>query len=65
MFRRIDMLEIKSCPRCLGDLLTNRDMYGDYKQCLQCGFLRDLEPAVKPIALRSYAPESGKESDAA
>jgi|TARA_B100000745_G_scaffold109617_1_gene70331 hypothetical protein len=65
MFRRIDMLEIKSCPRCLGDLLTNRDMYGDYKQCLQCGFLRDLEPPVKPIALRSYAPESGKESDAA
>mgnify|MGYP000548356235 CR=1 FL=1 len=45
------MLEIKSCPRCLGDLLTNRDMYGDYKQCLQCGFLIRSKAEEKPVTI--------------
>ena len=31
------MLELKACPRCKGDMHTNRDMYGSYKECLQCG----------------------------
>ena len=59
------MLEIKSCPRCLGDMLTNRDMYGDYKQCLQCGFLRDLEPPAKVGVQRSYTDDPEQEDDAA
>ena len=59
------MLEIKSCPRCLGDMLTSRDMYGDYKQCLQCGFLRDVEAPIKPAVFRSYAGDSEEENDAA
>jgi Zn-finger nucleic acid-binding protein len=44
----------KSCPRCRGDLFLDRDKFGSYIQCLQCGFLRDLgapdkmsEPAKK------------------
>ena len=36
------MLDLKSCPRCRGDMHTNRDMYGPYKECLQCGFVEDL-----------------------
>ena len=28
-----------SCPRCQGYLYTNRDMYGEYQECLQCGFM--------------------------
>ncbi len=39
------MLELRACPRCEGDLHTNRDMYGSYKQCIQCGYMRDLPHA--------------------
>ena len=37
------MLYLKGCPRCHGDMHTNRDMYGEYKECLQCGLIVDLE----------------------
>lgn len=29
------------CPRCAGDVATNRDQYGAYKECLQCGWMTD------------------------
>ena len=47
-----------SCPRCKGDImLANKDQYGWYEQCLQCGYVRDPEiivqverqPAVKKM----------------
>lgn len=32
------MIWFKACPRCkLGDLYLNEDIYGKYRQCLQCG----------------------------
>ena len=31
-------LWIKGCPRCGGDLYSDRDVMGYYRQCLQCGF---------------------------
>ncbi len=31
------MVDFKACPRCKGDMVRNRDMYGEYAQCLQCG----------------------------
>ena len=37
------MLQLKACPRCRGDIHVNRDMYGSYRQCLQCGYMKDLE----------------------
>ena len=37
------MLSLKSCPRCKGDLHTNRDFYGAYTECLQCGYMQDIE----------------------
>ena len=39
------MLQLKACPRCEGDLHTNRDMYGSYRQCIQCGYMRDIPRA--------------------
>lgn len=36
--RSDEMLWFKQCPRCRGDLHHNRDMYGDYVACLQCGY---------------------------
>ena len=39
------MLWLKCCQRCGdGDLSENRDMYGTYVTCLQCGhYLKDGE----------------------
>ena len=37
------MLFLKGCPRCKGDVIGNRDMYGEYRECLQCGHMVDIE----------------------
>ena len=37
------MLYFKACPRCRGDMHGASDMYGPYKECLQCGHVVDLE----------------------
>jgi ssDNA-binding Zn-finger/Zn-ribbon topoisomerase 1 len=35
------MMRFKSCPKCqTGDMVLDRDTYGSYMRCLQCGFLR-------------------------
>ena len=41
------MLWLKACPRCQGgDLHSDRDMYGAYACCLQCGhYLTEAEQA--------------------
>jgi hypothetical protein len=36
------MILFKSCPRCTGDMQISGDNYGDYKQCLNCGMLKDI-----------------------
>ena len=42
------VFSLNSCPRCQGDMvLDNKDEYGWYEQCLQCGYLRDLEVIVQ------------------
>ena len=37
------MVYLKSCPKCLGDLTMGQDSYGTFINCLQCGFMRDIE----------------------
>lgn len=44
------MLRLKSCPRCKGDMHQNRDMYGHYDECLQCGYMKDIEAPDKPAS---------------
>jgi hypothetical protein len=34
---------LNSCPKCKGQLLLEKDNYGVYQQCLQCGYLHDLQ----------------------
>ena len=41
------MWKFKCCPKCDGDLFVDWDMNGWYVQCLQCGYLSDLETALK------------------
>ena len=40
------MMRLRGCPKCEGDVLLERDHYGWYEQCLQCGYLRDLKTVV-------------------
>jgi len=44
--QEIRVLKFKSCPRCKGDVLVDRDHHGWYEQCLQCGYQRDLKDMV-------------------
>ena len=44
MFELVTLgLRLKGCPRCKGDLIFELDQWGLYEQCLQCGYLRDLQ----------------------
>jgi hypothetical protein len=38
------MLILKGCPKCHGDLQVRADTYGAYCECLQCGFLQNVDP---------------------
>ncbi len=40
-------LRLKGCPRCKGDLVTELDQWGWYEECIQCGYLHDLQNAVE------------------
>ncbi len=51
------MLYLKSCPRCRGDVKFERDMYGQYLECLQCGFLLS---ARNDTATTAAAPQTAE-----
>ena len=55
-----------SCPKCIGgDLHVDRDMYGWYLKCLQCGYLRDLPRTVEAKPVSNRAPPSREKVPAA
>ena len=63
------MLKLKSCPKCKeGATTLDRDLYGWYEYCLQCGHIRDLvnmtELEQKPLssveAAKRKLRDSGK-----
>ena len=33
---------LRSCPRCGGDMFIDKDLYGWYEKCLQCGHCCEL-----------------------
>jgi len=42
------VLRLKSCPKCKnGDVTLDKDYYGWYEYCIQCGYTRDLENIPK------------------
>jgi uncharacterized Zn finger protein (UPF0148 family) len=59
---RLAMLFLRACPKCGGDLFMDRDMYGGYVKCLQCGLMRYTEEEQRPAARKR---ESVLESEAA
>ena len=52
------MVYFKACPRCEGDVILNSDMYGWYRECIQCGYETDAEDAPEP-ASTLYSLEEG------
>ncbi len=51
----------KRCPKCGGSVLLNKDFYGWYEECLQCGHMHDLK--VIATARRSRGSrEEGEET---
>ena len=52
------MLYFRSCPRCKGDMHMNRDMYGTYKECLQCGHMIDIERPNRLLLVPIEQPSS-------
>lgn len=39
------MFWFKRCPRCNGDLIAERDQYGAFITCMQCGMCKDITGA--------------------
>ena len=54
------MLMFKACPRCQGDMYINRDIYGEYKECLQCGLMLEVESKSGLLASAMAAAKKRK-----
>lgn len=45
------MFYFKTCPKCKTGIIEHgSDMWGQYLQCLNCGFQRDFETGTDPVA---------------
>ena len=57
------MWKLKHCSRCGGDTFVERDKYGWYEQCLQCGYRIELETMVEAREKVSHGrAATGRES---
>lgn len=59
------MLYTKACPRCHGDIKLDRDSFGVFAKCLQCGFNRDFvtkRQHVAPVVAEDMAAPAGAET---
>jgi hypothetical protein len=57
------MFWLKCCPRCGGDLYGNRDRYGYYIACVQCGrYLTEAEEALLKYAAWPRPPANSKKN---
>jgi len=54
----LSTMKLKSCPRCGGAVRITSDMYGAFKQCLQCGFVKDLPKEDMEIIQNAIATRS-------
>ncbi len=42
------MIKMHGCKKCNGALLLDKDEFGWYEQCIQCGYTRDIPRVVPP-----------------
>ncbi len=55
------MIYFKACPRCQGDIHITGDWYGEFAECLQCGYEADVNGGTEniwdPQAVQEVAEE--------
>ncbi len=62
------MYWLKGCRKCGGDLYLEKDRFGSYASCMQCGAVRlGFDEARGPAAVAAAleAPAKGKQKQAA
>jgi len=57
------MIKLKACPKCHGDLYLERDQYGRYMSCLQCGYLMELLEKLPEISLSEQSRRTPAEAE--
>jgi len=63
----VTIICLKACKRCSGDMSYESDIYGWFRQCLQCSYLEDFpseavaEAAKKGEQAREPSAEAAKE----
>jgi hypothetical protein len=46
---------LRTCPKCGGKMGIDKDEYGYYEQCIQCGYLLDIKiPKPQPQPIMRY-----------
>ena len=52
------MFRLKNCPHCGGDIMDDRDQYGWFEVCLQCGHMRYLSApeSIMPATVEKLLP---------
>ena len=53
---------LKSCNRCGGDMNSNRDIYGEYRLCIQCGNMVDIPKESNLFSLKLTREDSRKKA---
>ena len=46
------MMFLKGCPKCSGDMHLNKDLYGQYVTCFQCGYMKNVTDGYKKPLVR-------------
>lgn len=50
----------KHCPRCQGLMVLERDWYGEFGDCLACGYVHELQRATPEDLLKEEQLQEGK-----
>ena len=49
-------LKVDGCIRCKkGDVALDKDQYGWYEYCLQCGYMREMPDTFNSVARKNKA----------
>ncbi len=65
--RNTSLMWFKECPKCQGDLWMDRDMYGPFVACLQCGYYLNetqMKALMRGDTVRPAAGHAESERDA-
>lgn len=54
------MIKLKACPKCHGDMTLEKDQYGSYLSCLQCGSIKELTEVSPAEKAKQPVPEREK-----